>query len=106
MNIAVVEGRLFVDAQRRELVPISSIATEKKTLPEGVKELAVLFFLAGHTTRVTADDGGRSAPRLDGLYAMVCLLCRVTKIWFNIPKNINIKKNLINFFLLFSFFRE
>jgi hypothetical protein len=103
MNIAVVEGRLFVDAQRSELVPISSIATERKTLPEGVKELAVLFFLAGHTTRVTADDGGRSAPRLDGLYAMVYLLCRVKKIWFNIPKNIKVKKILLIFFAFFFF---
>jgi hypothetical protein len=69
---ALLEGRCFVDTRSGQLVPLREARGEdgNGNKLEQYKEVAVLFFLENHLTRVFDPEGDVGRARLLGIYQM------------------------------------
>ena len=62
---AMLEGRCFVDPIKKQLVPLREVQTR-----QSCKQVAILFFLENHMTRVFDPQYDVGPTRLLGIYQM------------------------------------
>ena len=71
---AILEGRCFVDAEKRQFVKLKEMAEQqndnKDDKRRNVKEVAILFFTENHLTRIFDNKEDVGERRLLGIYQM------------------------------------
>jgi hypothetical protein len=69
---AILEGRCFVDAEKRQFVKLKEIEQQNGNDDDkrNVKEVAILFFTENHLTRIFDNKEDVGERRLLGIYQM------------------------------------